>query len=511
MPDLKMSRPMYNIEQTDIDERDVIFGKGAHGNHHAGNKDWKKTVNSRSDRYNSCTKNKEKYNICFEIVKERRSNGGRFLQKNPETAKWYEIGDKKAIRKTGQRFRDQLNTDKKSARISLPNKRHESESESESDWEKRSRTSPSSDGSSGDELEEIDLFMEQILPLVNSSTPECDNHLEPVPLWESNFPPFCLSRGSSFFNTHFVSPLISMDFGDDGFTPLPLNQSLAKQDLHNRIRTITITIAIAIKLKSTSATMDIPNNNVDSDADSNEAFSPEGPPPMDTSVKKKTLNLESALFSHQKNNTDFSSSSSKNDNNDDDNIKIPPNDKAPPTKKAPNKKAPPNPHQEAMKALLMKKSPYMRAIKTIFLVKFKGLSLSNLHQNKLSSALIKLLTKAIDSGSTVSQRQQNWNTKFMVPILVTIHFRCKVYKEELAAFCATFQTSSRNNHSTSTFQTQTIKYLDPIKKEFNVATNQYIEQMKAKKAKSTASSKGDRPQDFIEYDITKGDTFPCPK
>eukprot|EP00536_Pseudo-nitzschia_multiseries_P018638 jgi/Psemu1/293590/fgenesh1_pg.2827_\ len=159
--DLKMARSMYNIERTDIDERDVIFGKGAHGNHHAGNKDWKNMVKSRLDRYISCTKNKEKTDICFEIVKERRSNGGRFLQKDRETGKWHDIGHNEAIRKTGQRFRDQLNTDKKkSAPISLSNKRHESES----DWEKRSQRS-SSDGSSGGELEEIDLFTEQILPL----------------------------------------------------------------------------------------------------------------------------------------------------------------------------------------------------------------------------------------------------------------------------------------------------------------------------------------------------------
>eukprot|EP00536_Pseudo-nitzschia_multiseries_P001413 jgi/Psemu1/3314/gm1.3314_g len=235
-----------------------------------------------------------------------------------------------------------------------------------------------------------------------------------------------------------------------------------------------------------------------------------------------------ALFSHQKNNADFSSSSSSSSSSsDNDSIKIPPNNKkAPPTNKASNKKAPPNPHQEAMKALLMKKSPYTRAIKTTFLVKFKGLSLSDLHRNKHSSALIKLCTKAINSGPTVlSQRQQNWNTKFMVPILVSIHFRYKAYKkEDLVAFCATLQTSSRNNHSTSasSFQTQTIKYLDQIEKEFDVATDQYIEQMEAiaaktrqmeeKKAKSVASSKGDRPQDFIEYDITKGiPSFPCPK
>eukprot|EP00536_Pseudo-nitzschia_multiseries_P007271 jgi/Psemu1/17435/gm1.17435_g len=203
------------------------------------------------------------------------------------------------------------------------------------------------------------------------------------------------------------------------------------------------------------------------------------------------------------NKADFSSSSSGNN----DSTGISPNYKKPPTNKAPNKKAPPNP----------------RPIKTTFLVSFKALSLSDLHQNKHSSALIKLQTKAINSGPTISQRWQNWNTKFMVPILASIHFRYKAYKKELTAFCATLQTSSRNNNSSSasTFQTQTIKYLDQIEKEFDGATNQYIEQMEAvaaktrqakqKKAKSVASSKGDRPRDFLEYGITKGDTFPCPK
>eukprot|EP00536_Pseudo-nitzschia_multiseries_P003106 jgi/Psemu1/6971/gm1.6971_g len=243
--------------------------------------------------------------------------------------------------------------------------------------------------------------------------------------------------------------------------------------------------------------MDIPNNNVDSDADSNisqillsdddrKPSAQKDPPPADTSVKKKASNLGSALFSHQKNNVHFSSSSS----DDDDSIKNPPNNKkAPPTNKAPNKKDPPNHCQKAMKALLMKKYLYTRAIKTTFLVKLKGLSLSDLHQNKHSSVLIKLQTKAITkSGPTVSQRQQNWNTKFMVPIL--------------------------NNRSTSTFQTQTIKYfLDQIEKDFDGATNQYIEQMEAVavKARQMKEKKARLVANFVEYDITKGDTFPCPK
>eukprot|EP00536_Pseudo-nitzschia_multiseries_P008201 jgi/Psemu1/19878/gm1.19878_g len=201
----------------------------------------------------------------------------------------------------------------------------------------------------------------------------------------------------------------------------------------------------------------------------------------DTSAKKKPPNLESALFSHQNGNADFTSKTLQTTKR---------------TNKAPNKEAPPNPCREATKALLMKKSPYTRAIKTTFLVNFKGLSLSDLHQNKHSLMLIKLQTKAINS-------------------------RPNPYKKELAAFRATPQTSSRNNHSVFTFQTQTIKYLDEIEKEFDGATDQYIEQMEAvaaearqtkqKKAKSVTSSKGDRPQDFIEYDITEGDAFLCPK
>eukprot|EP00536_Pseudo-nitzschia_multiseries_P013076 jgi/Psemu1/34051/gm1.34051_g len=169
--------------------------------------------------------------------------------------------------------------------------------------------------------------------------------------------------------------------------------------------------------------MDIPNNNVNSDADSNisqillsdddrKPSAQKDPPPADTSAKKKTLNLGSVLFSHQKNNAGFSSSSSSSSDND--SIKIPPNNKkAPPTNKAPNKKAPPNPRQEAMKALLIKKSSYTRGIKATFLL------------------------------------------------------------------CAHKASSAR--------------------------------QTEDKKAKSFASSKGDRPQDFVGYDITKGDTFPCPK
>eukprot|EP00536_Pseudo-nitzschia_multiseries_P003336 jgi/Psemu1/7533/gm1.7533_g len=161
--------------------------------------------------------------------------------------------------------------------------------------------------------------------------------------------------------------------------------------------------------------MDIPNNS---------PLAQKDPPPGDTTAKKKTPNHGIALFSHQKNSADFSFFSNDDDA---DSIKNPPNDKT-----SPINKPPPNPHQEAMQALLMKKSPYTRANKTTFLVNFKGLGLSDLHSNKHSSALIKLQTKAINSG----------------------------------------------------FNTQTIKYLSQKEKEFDGAINQYIEQMEAGAAKA---------------------------
>mmetsp|Transcript_7264 Transcript_7264/g.21056 ORF Transcript_7264/g.21056 Transcript_7264/m.21056 type:complete len:282 (+) Transcript_7264:137-982(+) len=107
-----MTRSMKNIDHNGYDGKDVIFGKGAHGNHHFGNKRWKEMVRERLERYQLCVGNKAKTRVCQEIIREWRSKGGRFLEKNKQTGKWDDIGDRRATRKTGQRFRDQMNSDR---------------------------------------------------------------------------------------------------------------------------------------------------------------------------------------------------------------------------------------------------------------------------------------------------------------------------------------------------------------------------------------------------------------
>eukprot|EP00536_Pseudo-nitzschia_multiseries_P004058 jgi/Psemu1/9138/gm1.9138_g len=214
--------------------------------------------------------------------------------------------------------------------------------------------------------------------------------------------------------------------------------------------------------------MDIRNNNTDSDADSNisqillsdddrKPSAQQDPPPRDTSAKKKTPNLGIALFSHQKKNTHFSFSSS-NDNNG---IENPPNDKAPP-----NYKAAWNPSQSGAQ-----KAP-----------------------------------------------TKNWNTDFMVPILVSIHFWWyKAYKKELLQEQPFFYFYFYFYLPDSDHQV----LVEPNRVEFDGVRAQHTEQVEAaaakassvkqKKAKSVSNSKGDISQDYIEYDITKGVTFPCPK
>lgn len=108
-----MERPLTNIDESDYDDRDVLFGKGAHGNHHDGNKKWKKIVSNRVEEYQTASNNDEKKEICAEIVSQWRQGGGRFLDRKNNPGKWYDIGDGIAASKTAQRFRDQISQNKR--------------------------------------------------------------------------------------------------------------------------------------------------------------------------------------------------------------------------------------------------------------------------------------------------------------------------------------------------------------------------------------------------------------
>jgi len=95
---------------------DVILGRGKKCFHHEGNENFRKTVASRLIEYKRAGKNRtEKTHILFSVVSSiRRANPiGRFIKKNPDTKRWYDVGDFVAKEKISQSFRDMIQKEQK--------------------------------------------------------------------------------------------------------------------------------------------------------------------------------------------------------------------------------------------------------------------------------------------------------------------------------------------------------------------------------------------------------------
>lgn len=94
-------------------ENDVLCGRGGRINSHSGNVQFRNTIHSKKEVYLAPTTMKlDKAHIASRIVNDIRSMDppGRFLkeEKAPGSAigVWYDIGDQKAIKKTGQALRE---------------------------------------------------------------------------------------------------------------------------------------------------------------------------------------------------------------------------------------------------------------------------------------------------------------------------------------------------------------------------------------------------------------------
>eukprot|EP01082_Thalassiosira_pseudonana_P002714 g2788.t1 g2788 contig12:802202-803301(-) len=87
---------------------DVLLGRGVATNRHPGNENFRSIVAQHVGVYVTSTK-KQKMMISRSIVdkvKKALVPPGRFLEKDPETDLWSEVGDKKALEKTAQALRD---------------------------------------------------------------------------------------------------------------------------------------------------------------------------------------------------------------------------------------------------------------------------------------------------------------------------------------------------------------------------------------------------------------------
>jgi hypothetical protein len=93
----------------DPNENDVLCGRGGRINSHAGNVQFRDVIAANKKEYLApATKKLEKAHIAARIVNDIRSMdpSGRFLKEDRGTGLWFDIGDAKAIKKTGQALRE---------------------------------------------------------------------------------------------------------------------------------------------------------------------------------------------------------------------------------------------------------------------------------------------------------------------------------------------------------------------------------------------------------------------
>lgn len=108
-------RPVLNVPVggygpvAEPNENDVLCGRGGRINSHVGNVQFRDIIQSKKKEYLAkTTKKLEKAHIAAAIVNDIRSMKppGRFLKEDKGSGMWFDIGDAKAIKKTGQALRE---------------------------------------------------------------------------------------------------------------------------------------------------------------------------------------------------------------------------------------------------------------------------------------------------------------------------------------------------------------------------------------------------------------------
>lgn len=95
----------FPIDDENVTVRDVLFGRGGKTNTHPGNVHYRTLVSKYRVAYQTSKKN-NKHALSKNLVHFIRSQNGRFLKRSGSDIFWYEVGDEKAIAKTGQALRE---------------------------------------------------------------------------------------------------------------------------------------------------------------------------------------------------------------------------------------------------------------------------------------------------------------------------------------------------------------------------------------------------------------------
>lgn len=96
-----------HINDSDVTDRDVKFGRGGGTNRHPGNLFFRKLVSQARPAYLTAKKT-EKGHISRQIVGTIRSNGGRWLKMDSRRGTWEDVGDDEAAKKVSQALREGL-------------------------------------------------------------------------------------------------------------------------------------------------------------------------------------------------------------------------------------------------------------------------------------------------------------------------------------------------------------------------------------------------------------------
>ena len=112
-------------------EHDVLCGRGRKCFNHAGNVKFRAIVQSFLPQYSKAMAKLEKSYILSDVVEQVRKNSGEggFIKKDPDTSRWYEVGDFLAREKTSQAFRDVLHDKYKSSNTAKKKRRQEEQAE----------------------------------------------------------------------------------------------------------------------------------------------------------------------------------------------------------------------------------------------------------------------------------------------------------------------------------------------------------------------------------------------
>ena len=86
-------------------EADILCGRGGRTNHHPGNQVYLKLVEQNKPSYRGSTA-LEKRAVVLQMLETIREQGGRFLDLDKQTGRWYIIHEKTAYNKCSQALRD---------------------------------------------------------------------------------------------------------------------------------------------------------------------------------------------------------------------------------------------------------------------------------------------------------------------------------------------------------------------------------------------------------------------